>query len=127
MICCRFQVSAAGGPAGEVCVEDAEVFVVVQEIRKTWRKFSEKKGRQASIVLQVLFRAKVLEVNGLNEGFVLDFFVPRRETRREREREREIQWCKDFVSCLYSEEKTRPDQTRPKKRSVVKNTNGKIN
>ncbi|CAK9880342.1 unnamed protein product [Sphagnum jensenii] len=29
------QVSAAGGPAGEVCVEDAEVLVVLQEMRKT--------------------------------------------------------------------------------------------
>jgi protein subunit release factor B len=69
-------------------------------------------------------------VNGLNEGFVLDFFFSEKrdtEREREREREREIQWCKDFVSCLYSEEKTRPDQTRPEKRSVVKNTNGKIN
>ncbi len=38
MICCRFQAAAAAaadGPAGEVCVEDAEVLVVLQEIRKT--------------------------------------------------------------------------------------------
>ncbi len=35
MICYPFQVAAAGGPAGEVCVENVEVLVVVQEIRKT--------------------------------------------------------------------------------------------